>query len=212
MLDIRRWWPEIKNSDIEAIITYDYYELIILHRLVDKVAGGTEISEDDLLQSVPKNKIGKLRDSLKNLVRRGILSKVPKTKGVIVFRANPGIYTETLKELLYLIRTDNELKKAMIDEQVSFLKVSETLINAHAENYKKNPFCRHLKTEPSKQLSVLNKELGIVIELEFECRSCHQRKHISFEILSPNSIFKESYNWNCVCGNTYTCTPQGIIF
>lgn len=210
MVDIRNWWSDIENSEIDAISTYSNYELLILSRMIGRIGGGTEISREDLLQSLPSDKLGKGGEAIDRLVKKQILLAKPKPK-LTVYQVNPKNYTEPLQKFLKNIRTDKNLKKSLIEEQVTFTKTSETLIEIYNNSFKGHKFCNLSSIKPSEKKLDWKEEFGIVVEIEFRCKRCDGTKCFEFEILDPRSIFTLTELWSCECGEIYNCTACGKI-
>lgn len=216
MVDIREWWPDIQNSDIDAIGKYTNYELLILRRMVNKIGGGTEIYKKDLLQSLSSDKLGEGKKAIDSLVKAGVLRAKPKTNGIIVYQVDPKHYTEPLKIVLDIIRRDKNFREALKAGSVTFIKTSEVLETIFKNSFRSHEYCQFLKIRPSEQLCEFKnndkEELGIIIELEFKCKKCNRIENLEFQILNPQSIRKSTDIWECKCGTRYNCTTAGELF
>lgn len=213
MYDIRKWWPDITNFDICILTEYNCYELLLIERLIHgHIWGGKEISQEDLLQGVPTDKLGDLKDAAKVLYKKGILRIKPKLN-LVIYQVESGIYSEPLTEIAKHIRSDESLKKALIENQVHYTKTSdaiETTLRKAIGEVRGSHQSYEIKASESE--SVFKGQLGIIVELEFKCRSCHNSKQISFEILDPRDIHMKIEVWECCCGSTNNCCASGRMY
>jgi hypothetical protein len=119
MIDVRRWWPDISNSEIDELDSYGCYELLLIRRLVDNIGGGKELSKDDLLKGIESDKLGRLDDASKSLEQKKFLLKKPKPGGVTIYQVDPKSYTQTLKKFAEMIRTNGDLADALRSDKYS---------------------------------------------------------------------------------------------
>ena len=77
--EIRAYWPTVTNDQVDKLNELTCRQWILVRRLCrDNRHGGKEISEKDLLQSVPADMIGDFKEELYDLIRKRILVKKPK--------------------------------------------------------------------------------------------------------------------------------------
>jgi hypothetical protein len=210
MLEIRKWWPDITNEEIDCLTKYSNYEWLVFRRLISAgIGGGKEISEKDLLQSIPTHECKKMKEAFKSLEQKSILLKKPKTN-LTIFQVDPSVYTETIKKFSQMIRENKDLFEALKKENVKFLKISNTLCLLVKQ------YCRlSYKIEPSLKSTTNNEtqieELGIILTIEFNCPNSYRKNKIKFEIISPEEIFLKKEDWNCDCGFNHACNAIGQI-
>jgi len=210
MTDVRIWWPDITNAEIDSLKEYSHYEWLVMRRLVGNIGGGKEISEDDLGHGVPSHSLGKLREAIKGLEKRCILLIKPKP-GMRICQVDPRVYSEPVKRFAELIRTNKDLFDMMLSEKVVFIKRSDTIIRLIEDRYKgKNAFQYTIRI--SDKLSVLGEELGIVVTTIFHCPSGNSVKECEFEILDPRDLMCKTHIWDCECGSIHTCCAYGRLF
>ena len=123
-MDVREFWPEITNEEIDTLQTLSHHEWLIVRRLYkDKRIGGREISEDDLIQGFPKEKLGDARKALKSLERKGIIVKKPKP-GVKIYQTPPDFFTNpSVTFFIEKIAEMEILRKSLIDPDLDILRV-----------------------------------------------------------------------------------------
>ncbi|UAL08228.1 MAG: hypothetical protein KRP56_02995 [Candidatus Methanogranum gryphiswaldense] len=210
MLEIRKWWPDITNGEIDCLTKYSNYEWLVFRRLVSAgIGGGKEISENDLLQSIPTHKYKKMKEAFKSLEQKGILVKKPKPT-VIIYQVPTLVYTDTIKKFSLLIRDHNDLHNALVKEDIKFLKISET-ISLIVANHCKLPYDLKPSLKSTNNNESQTEELGVILNVEFSCPYSHRKNKIEFEITSPEKIFSEIHIWKCDCKKEHICTAYGRI-
>jgi len=209
MPDIRRWWPEITNSEIDTLNEYNQYEWIVIKRLINDIGGGKEISRDDLCQSVPSHKIGKLKKAIDSLYKKEFLLLKPKPNTKI-YQVDPNKYTDTAIKFAELIRTHSDLFESLISEDVMFIKTSDMITQIIKNTFKNRSNLLH-SIRVSEEFSILKDGYGICINIAFNCPHTKNIKVLEFEILTPNDVTEKTQNWSCDCGNTHVCLANGFI-
>lgn len=209
MLEIRKWWPEITNEEIDYLNQYTAYEWLVIRRLITNgIGGGKEISEDDLIQSIPVDKIDKMKDAVKSLKKQKVIVKKPKP-GIEILQVTPEKYTSTMKKFSSMIREKKDLSQALIDEDVKFLKVSDTLCLL-IHKYCKSPY----QIKPSLKITSNNEsqieELGVILTIDVNCPNSYRINKVTFEIISANEIFSKMETYVCKCGYEHTYTANGL--
>ena len=209
MVDIRLWWSEITNSEIDSLIAYSPYEWLVLRRLVNNTGGGKEISEDDLTQSIPSDKIDRFRAAIASLKKKKVIRSKPKTN-IVICQVHVGEYTAIVKKFTALIRKNKDLYNSLLAEEVTFIKTSDKIFKLIDSAYKNKDDISY-STRTSNNLSIFG-ELGIVIAVTFVCPHTKNSKKFDFEILDPRDIHKKTQTWLCDCGRDHTCCANGRMF
>jgi len=127
-MDIRAFWPEITDEEVDVLQALSSYEWLIARRLYEgKRIGGREISEDDLVQGFPKDKLGKAREAVKALEKKEIIVKKPKPTAMI-YQAPPDFFTDrTVMMFIKKITGGHALRDSLISETLVLTKTSEAL-------------------------------------------------------------------------------------
>ena len=210
MPDVRTWWPNITNSELDILRIYSHYEWLIMKRLVGNIGGGKEISEDDLAQGVPSDKLGKLKGAIRTLEKKKVIRIKPKP-GMRICQVEPSIYTETVVKFAEIIRSDKNLVNSLLSEDVLFINRSEIISKIINNTFgKKADVLRSIRV--SDKCSVLDDGLGIVITLAFHCPEIETSMEHEFEILDPRDLTSKIEHWSCECGRVHMCFANGNLF
>jgi len=210
--EIRTYWPKVTNDQVDKLNELSGRQWILVRRLCrDNRHGGKEISEKDLLQSMPPDKIGEFKKELYGLIKKQILVKKPKPT-TIIYQSPLGFFDDTVAEFTDRIATDDELRRELMDNNVEFLKVSEeimeVLINTHSKRKKELGGNSVLYPSVNK---TAEGDLGVIAKLEFICPNTKNKFFVEFEILSVEEIYQILEFVECDCGAVHSCSPSGRI-
>ena len=212
MKEIRRYWPGVTNDQIDKLNELSCRQWVLIRRICrDNRHGGKEINENDLLQSMPADLIGKFKKELYDLVKKQILVTKPKPTTIII-QSVPGFFDDTVAEFTDLIASDESLRHELMNENVEFLRVSEEIMDILIAAHKKRKNeLENCSLSPSEKRTA-DGELGVIVKLEFVCPVTKRKFPIEFEILSVQDIYTSCEYVECGCGMLHGCTPSGRMY
>jgi len=209
-MDIRVFWPEITNEDIDTLRALSPYEWLIARRLYNgERIGGREISEDDLIQALPKEKLREAKKAVKTLEKKRIIVKKPKPT-TIIYQTRHDFFTSTPVVTFIKKITENEmLRKTLINESLEFTKVSEPLmaIVNHALTSKRNI---HEKKIAASERIAYDGNRGLRIYIKAQCPK-EGFFEIEYDVVDPRDMSQLTFEIRCSCCSFHTCNAYGRV-
>jgi len=209
-MDIREFWPEITNEEIDVLRAHSPYEwLIVKHLYTDKRIGGREISEDDLLQGLPKEKLREAKKAVKSLEKKGIIVKKPKPT-VIIYQARPDFFTNPLAiEFINKITKNEILRKSLINKSLEFTKISDSLMKIVNNTLESKKNIIEKKITASEEIA-FDGNRGLKVFLKIQCPKGGFFE-IWYNVVDPRDMNRLTFESHCTCRSSHTCTTYGRV-
>lgn len=210
-MDIREFLPEITNEEVALLQTLSCYEWLLSKRLHNgRRFGGKEISEEDLLQGFPKEKLKEAKRALKSLEKKRIIVKKPKPS-ITIYQTPPEFFTNPFVVFFIEKITENEmLRQSLVDKTIKFTKVSETLMRIVSETFSSKSNIIERRITASKK-TAFDGDNGLVVFLKIRCPN-DGHFEINFDLTDPSDISKLIFESNCTCGSLHMCNAYGRVF
>jgi len=209
-MDIRAFWPEITDEEIGVLQTLSSYEWLIARRLYEgRRIGGREISQDDLIQGFPKDKLGKAREAVKALEKKEILVKKPKPTARI-YQAPPDFFTDrVVTKFIKKITEGHALRDSLINETLVLTKTSEALKTFVNKMLSSNRNIIEQKITISERVA-FDGNMGLRVFLKVRCEDggCFE---IEYDVVNPRDMNVLSFESDCTCGSVHYCSASGRI-
>jgi hypothetical protein len=212
-MNIRTFWKDVTNKELDKISEYSFYEWLILRRLYSGGRmGGSEISENDLLQSFPSEKLGEAKNAVRSLERKQILVKKPKPNDII-YQAKPGFFANDPVVVCFIkkIIENRDLRVSLIDKTLELTRTSEVLMRVVADELIKNR--KHIidqRVEASEDIA-FDGDLGVRISLTIKCPN-NSRFKIEYVAVEPHELRHLTFRSRCDCGLIHQCGAFGKVF
>jgi len=214
-MDIREFWPDITEEGIDALIEAlgpnSWYEWLIVRRLYnDKRIGGREISEDDLMQGFPADKLMRANKAIKSLEKKRIIVKKPKP-GIKIIQTPPDFFAVPIRVSFIRKITENEgLRRSLIDETLELTKMSEALTRIVDATLGSNRGIVEKRIASSEKIAY-DGYLGLRVFIRARCQrgGCFE---IEFDVVDPRDMSDLYFKPHCSCGALHDCGASGRVF
>ncbi|MCL2509679.1 MAG: hypothetical protein FWF07_01185 [Methanomassiliicoccaceae archaeon] len=209
-MDIRKFWPEITNEEVDVLQSLSPYGWLIAKRLYKGGRiGGREISEDDLLQGFPKEKLGKARDAVITLEKKRIIVKKPKPT-VVIYQARHDFFTNPSVIVFINKITESEmLRESLINESLEFKKVSETLVRIVNNTLDSKGNILEKKITASDKIA-FDDNLGLKVNIKAQCPKGGSFE-LEYHVVGPADMSKFTFKPPCTCCSIHVCTAFGHV-
>jgi len=210
-MDIREFWPEITNEEIDALKSLSAYEWLIARRLYNgERIGGREVSEDDLIQGLPKETLKEAKKAVKTLEKKGIIVKKPKPT-TIIYQARPDFFTNSpVIAFINKITESESLRKSLINKSLEFTKVSDLLKTIVNKSLTSKSNILEKKISASKRVA-FDGNRGLRVYIKAMCPK-DGFFEIEYDVVDPRDMSRLTFETSCSCHSFHTCRANGQVF